>query len=169
MPSTVSAVHAEAPGGYLPTLPDIGDGQLVEEVFEGAPPAVQEHMLTQLVGRVYEAAPPALRRSLLEHLMRPLGVLSLVAVGGGVFAKLRFRGGWPELSIRMEDLQEVRPGDVLALVNHVQQMGTGFLTGLAQLLAHAPPGMAQSGAAVVLVALLLKKAQHRRSDDLLLP
>ena len=169
MPSTVSTTQAEAPGGYLPTLPDVGDGQLVEEVFEGAPPAVQEQMLTQLVGQVYEAAPPVLRRSLLEHLMRPLGVLSLVAVGSGVFAKLRFRGGWPELSIRPEDLQEVRHGDVLALVNHVQQMGSGFLVGLAQLLANAPPAMAHSGAAAVLVALLLKKAQHRRSDDLLLP
>lgn len=150
-------------------LPDIPDGQLVEEVFEGAPPAVQEQILSQLVGQVYDAAPPLLRRSLLEQLMRPLGVLSLVAVGSGVFAKIRFRSGWPQMSMRLEDLREVRHDDVLALVTHVQQMGSGALLGLAQLLAHAPPGMAHTGAAAVLAALLFKKAQNRRSDDMLQP
>lgn len=146
-------------------LPQIPVDQLVEEVFEGAPPAVQEHMLTQLVGQVYDASPPLLRRSLLEHLMRPLGVLALVAVGSGVFAKIRFRSGWPQMSMRLEDLREVHTTDVLALVNHVQQMGSGALIGLGQLLASAPPAVTHTGAAAVLAALLLKKAQSRRQED----
>jgi hypothetical protein len=146
-------------------LPNIPDDQLVEEVFDGAPPAVQEQILTQLVGQVYDAAPPLLRRSLLEHLMRPLGVLALVAVGSGVFAKIRFRSGWPQLSMRLEDLREVRQDDVVALVSHVQQMGSGAIMGLTQLLANAPPAMTHTGAAALLMALLLKKAQYRRSED----
>lgn len=161
-----AALATDDPLGTHPlALPDLPVDQLVEEVFEGAPPAVQEQMLSQLVGQVYEAAPPALRRSLLEHLMRPLGVLALVAVGSGVFAKLRFRAGWPQMHIRLEDLADVRRTDVLALVTHVQQMGSGAIVGLTQLLASAPPAVTHTGAAAVLAALLLKKAQQRRSDD----
>src|SRR4029453_2173124 len=50
----------------------------------------------KLVGEVYEAAPPRERSRLLEHLMRPLGVLSLAVVANGAFSKLRFFGGGPD-------------------------------------------------------------------------
>ena len=42
--------------------------------------------IPELVAAVYEAAPAVERGRLLEELLRPLGVLSLVAVAGGVFA-----------------------------------------------------------------------------------
>jgi hypothetical protein len=44
-----------------------------------------------LVARVYESAPFAERGHLLEPLLRPLGVLSLLGIAGGVFASVRFR------------------------------------------------------------------------------
>lgn len=50
--------------------------------------------IPQLVGAAYGAAPPEVRARMLEHLMRPLGVLSLAAVARGAFAKIRFRSGW---------------------------------------------------------------------------
>lgn len=45
---------------------------------------VSEISIAQLVGQVYEFAPPAERSRLLEHLLKPLGVLSLVAVANGL-------------------------------------------------------------------------------------
>src|SRR4051812_18284202 len=44
---------------------------------------VSEAAIAQLVGQVYEIAPPAERSRLLEHLLKPLGVLSLVAIANG--------------------------------------------------------------------------------------
>src|SRR5512133_27979 len=80
-----------------------------------------ELTVPQLVGQVYEAAPAAYRSRMLEQLLRPLGVLALVAVADGIFAKIRFRGGWPELHVRLEDAQNVRMSDVVTLVDYVQQ------------------------------------------------
>jgi hypothetical protein len=42
------------------------------------------------IGQVYESASPSLRTRMLELLMRPLGVLSLMAVANGAFAGVRF-------------------------------------------------------------------------------
>lgn len=71
--------------------------------------------IAQLVGQVCEVAPAADKGRLLEQLLRPLGVLSLVAVADRVFAKIRFRGGWPELKVRLEVAQNVQTSDVIAL------------------------------------------------------
>lgn len=80
------------------------------------PPACQTSEITigQLVGQVYEAAPPAERGRLLEHLMRPLGVLAMVVIANGIFAKIRFRSGWPEAHVRLEDVNQVQAGDITA-------------------------------------------------------
>jgi hypothetical protein len=121
-------------------------------------------MLARLVGKVFETAPPGLRGRLLEQLLQPLGVLGLVAVAGGVFAKIRFRSGWPQMSIGLEDAQNVQPQDVITLVDHVQQISGEAVNGLAQLLANSPT-MMTSAAAVVLVTLLMQRANARRLDD----
>ena len=86
----------------------------------------------QLVGEVFEAAPAVERGHLLEQLLRPLGVLSLVAVADGVFAKLRFRGGWQDFHVRLEDVQSIRTSDVISLVDYVQQVSVEVVDGLAQ-------------------------------------
>src|SRR5450830_2024112 len=99
---------------------------------------VSEITIAQLVGQVYEFAPPAERSRLLEQLLRPLGVLSLVAVANGIFAKIRFRSGWPDLHVRLEDAQNVQASDIITLVSYVQQVSVHAVDGLADMLAASP-------------------------------
>ena len=124
-------------------------------------PASNETIAT-LVGEVYESAPLEERGRVLDQLLRPLGVLSLFAVAGGLFAKIRLRGGWENFSVRPEDLQNVRASDVIALVDYVQQVSIEAVDGLAQML-RASPMMAGSAAAVLLVTLLVQRARARRA------
>lgn len=127
-------------------------------------PAAQAVQIAQLVAEVYETAPPAERSRLLEYLLRPLGVLSLVAIADGIFAKIRFRSGWPDLQVRFEDVQRIQASDVIALVERVQQVSVDSLDGLAKILV-ASPVMASSAVAAVLVTVLLQRARNRRSFD----
>jgi hypothetical protein len=80
--------------------------------------------------------------SLLEYLMRPLGVLALLPVGSGVFARIRFLSGRPDTPIGLEYLQQVRTADVMALVEYVMQRSEEFLDGLVRLL-DCVPGFTQ--------------------------
>jgi hypothetical protein len=125
-----------------------------------------EAEIAQLVGQVYAIAPPTMRTRLLEHLLKPLGVLSLVAIANGIFATIRFRSGWPDLHVRVEDAQNVQPGDVITLVSHVQQVSIHAVDGLADMLATSPV-MTGSAAAALLMTLLMQRARNRRADDVL--
>jgi len=120
-----------------------------------------EIAISQLIGKVFEAAATSERCRILEQLMKPLGVLALVAVANGVFAKLWFRSGWHELHVQPDDAQLVRTDDVISLANYVQQASTEAIDGLAQLLTVFPM-MACSAAAVMLVTVLVNRAQYRR-------
>jgi len=119
-----------------------------------------ELSIPQLVGAVFESAPAAERRRLLEQLLRPLGALSLVAIAGGIFAKLRFRGGWDDFQVRLDDAQNVKASDVIALVDHVQQVSVEAVDGLAKMLASSPV-MTGSAAAALLITLLLQRVRER--------
>lgn len=130
----------------------------------GAP--VSEAAIAQLVGQVYASAPPSVRSRLLEHLIKPLGVLSLAVVANGIFASIRYRGSWPDPKVRLEDLQSVQPRDVIALASYVQQVSVHAVDGLAQLLSSSPM-MSGSAAASLLVTLLLQRSRNRRADDAL--
>ncbi len=123
-----------------------------------------EAEIAQLVGEVYAIAPPTVRTRLLEHLLKPLGVLSLVAVANGIFANIRFRSGWPDLHVRVEDAQNVQPGDVITLVSHVQQVSIHAVDGLADMLATSPV-MTGSAAAALLMTLLMQRSRNRRAGD----
>lgn len=125
---------------------------------------VSEITIAQLVGQVYEAAPPVERSRLLEYLLRPLGVLSLVAVANGIFASIRFRSGWPDIHVRPEDAQNVEASDVITLVNHVQQVSLHAVDGLAAMLASSPV-LTSSAAAAMLMTLLMQRARTRRAGD----
>jgi hypothetical protein len=129
-------------------------------------PACQsmEVPIAQLVAQVYETAPVALRVSLLEQLLKPLGILSLMAIANGVFARIRFSSGWPDMHIRWEDAQTVQPKDVVALVERVQLVSVSSLSGMAKMIS-ASPMMAGSAAAALLVTLLMQSARNRRTDD----
>ncbi len=145
-------------------LQPIAMEQLVQDVYASAAPEAQGRMLAKLVGKVYESAPVPVRTRLLEHLLRPVGVLSLVAIANGIFAKIRFQSGWPAIPLSASLVQSVQADDVVALAYRLQQISGDALTGLTQLVADSP-SLAGSGAAAVLVALLLRRAQQRRADD----
>lgn len=112
--------------------------------------------IPQLVGQVYESGAPAERCRLLEHLMSPLGALSLALIANGVFADLRFRNGWQQLHVRIEDAQKVCADDVTALADHVQQVSTASVDALAQMLATWPV-MSSSAAAAALMAGIMRR------------
>ncbi len=134
------------------------------EPLNTLPGQASDGAIAQLVGQVYEAAPATERSRLIAHLLKPLGVLSLVALANGVFAKIRFRAGWPDLRVQVEDLQNVQSSDVIALVTRVQQISVQVVDGLAELLAASPP-MTRSAAAALLITVLLKRARNRRACD----
>lgn len=125
---------------------------------------VSDAAISQLVGQVYEIAPPAEQSRLLEHLLKPLGVLSLVAIANGIFATMRFRNDWADIHVRPEDAQNVEPSDVITLVNHVQQVSIHAVDGLADMLATSPV-MTGSTAAALLITLLVQRSRNRRADD----
>lgn len=124
---------------------------------------MSELTIPDLVAEVYEAASAVERGHLLEQLLRPLGVLSLMVIADGVFAKIRFRSGWPDLHVRLEDIQDVRASHVAALVDHAQQVSVETVDGLAQMLAGSSV-VSGSTAAGLLIALLLQRARLRRGD-----
>ncbi len=126
-----------------------------------------ESNIAQLVGEVYAAAPPAERRRLLAHLIKPLGILSLMAVANGIFASIRFRSGLADINVPLEDVQNVQVGDVITLATRVQQVSLQALDGLTQVLSNSPALMG-SAAAAVLLTVLVQRARNRRaieSDD----
>ena len=123
-----------------------------------------EANIAQLVGEVYAAAPPAERSRLLVHLIRPMGVLSLMAVANGIFASIRFRSGWSDISVPLEEVQSVQVGDVITLATRVQQVSLQALDGLTQVLSNSPTLMG-SAATAVLLAVLLQRARNRRASD----
>ena len=125
---------------------------------------MSEITIAQLVGEVYEFAPPVEKSRLLEHLLKPLGVLSIVAVANGIFANIRVRGGWQDMHIRPEDAQNVQASDVITLVNHVQQVSFHAVDGLAKVLA-ASPVMTGSAAAALLVTVMMQRNRNRRASD----
>lgn len=129
-------------------------------VAQAPTPGDPRDLVPALVGKVYEEAPLAVRGRLLEHLLKPLGVLSLVAVANGVFARISASNGWSNLKIRPEDAQHVEVNDVVALVNHVQQVSVQAVEGLTQVLT-ASPVLTGSAAVALLLTLLARQAKQR--------
>ena len=118
-----------------------------------------EGAIPELVAQVFEAAPQEEQRALLAMLLRPLGLLSLAAIGSGIFAHLRLHGGWPEFRPAVHDLQRVRSSDMVALVQHVQQVSVETVNGLAMLVKTSPI-LAGSATAAMLVALLVQRSRR---------
>ena len=115
--------------------------------------------IPELIAEVYETAPPVDRGHMLEQLLRPLGVLSLLAIADGIFLKIRFRSGWQDMHVRLEDVPGVQPAQIAALADHVQQVSIEAVDGLAQLVLGSP-SLSGSAAAMLLVGLLLRRSQR---------
>lgn len=159
--ATSSPTLAVQPG---PLSADLSSTELTLSVYDSASPAVKQRMLTQLVAQVYSSAPLTLRRHLLDRLLRPLGLLSLVTLANGIFARIRLQGEWPHLQARMEDVQNVQSSDVVALVDYVQLVSANAITGLIDVIS-ASPLATGSAAASVLLMLLMRNARRRRNED----
>lgn len=113
-----------------------------------------------LLGRVYAEAPIPLKSRLLEHLLKPLGLLSLVTVCNGAFAHLAINRDWSQMGIRPEMAQAVDAEQVMTLTGYVQQVSVQAISGLTQVLT-ASPVLQGSVAASALVALLIKRAREQ--------
>ena len=134
---------------------------LVKAVYESSPKKVQENMLNLLVGSAYEASPYLVKKSLLERLISSVGVLGLVTVAGGAFAKIRLRGGWPNVMVDPDDLRRIQKADVFALVGYVQKVSDRALVDVVHLLA-SNPALTASGAVAVLATIMLRRVPDRR-------
>lgn len=122
---------------------------------------VSNSTIANWIGQTFELAPEADRRQLLVTLLRPLGLLSLAAVAGGIFARIRLHSAWPELRVPGLDLGSLRGADVAALADHAQQVSVESVDSLAQVLAQSPV-LAGSALTALLITVLLQRAQARR-------
>ncbi len=131
-----------------------------EPVPSPLPTPCADPTVAELVGEVYAQAPGPLRSTLLEHRQRPRRLLSRVAVARGVFARLKSRTGWHDGPPSLDDLADIDPGHVTALVDHVQQVSVEAVEGLVRTIASSPL-LAGSAAAALLAALYMQRRQGR--------
>lgn len=159
-------VTLQVPPSGEPAVPvlNVPLAERVVEVYETAPPDIRSQMLTQLVVMAFTSAPPPVRKQLLEQLIRPLGLLSLAAVAGGTFAKIRLRSGWQDLQVQIEDVQNLNVSDLAALVDHVQQVSVETMASVARLIA-ASPWTVGSAVAAVLISALIRHSRTGRVDS----
>ena len=126
------------------------------------PLGTQHTSIPQLVGAAFDAASAPDRARLIEPLLRPLGILSVVTVAGGIFAGLRLRGGWQELQVRVEDIQQVGAADVVALARHAEQISVDVFDNLLRAVL-ASPELAGSAAGVLLLSAIVRRLVARRA------
>jgi hypothetical protein len=119
-----------------------------------------EALVPHLVGQVFETATPKMKCALVDALLRPLGALSVVAVAGGVFGRIRFHPRWPHLEDDPDIVSRVRSADIVALVNHAQQVSFAVLDNLARVV-DSSPAMTYSAAAALLTAILIRRQKQR--------
>lgn len=125
---------------------------------------ISDARVAQLIGQLYTCGPATEQSRLLEHLLQPLGVLSLAAVANGIFAQFRLSTGWQDTHTRAEQAQQIRSNDVVALVNHVQQVQVEAVDGLLKILLSSPV-MAGSAPAASLVSVLAQRTRARRAKS----
>jgi len=145
-------------------LTDTDIKKLACENYDAAPESEKDHIVAVLVADVYREAPLGVRCHLLRHLLKPLGVLSLVTVANGIFADILFRSGLTNLQVAMDDAKEVQATDVSVLVDYVQNVSKQAVNSLVHVIS-AQPLLSGSAAAMILVAVLMNRAKFRRADD----
>ena len=117
-------------------------------------------LVPALVGQVYQEASLVERSRLLEQLVKPLGLLSLVAVARGIFARLMLSRRGRETTVRPEDTRDIEAADVVTLAQRVQQVSMQALDNLAPVLG-ALSLATGSAAAKHLLAILAQEAARR--------
>lgn len=117
--------------------------------------------ISQLVGQLYECAPAAEQARLLEHLLNPLGALARVTVAQGAFAECLFRTGWRESQVHLRDPPNLRIGDIIELVDYVQEVSVQSVDALVELV-KAWPVIASSVTSDLLIAELMQRVKLNR-------
>jgi hypothetical protein len=138
--------------------------ELIHDLCVSATQPVRANIVALLFGKVCMTVPLAERGMLIKQLMQPMGLWSLAAIANGVFASIRFQGSFNNRQPRMEDVQAIEEKDVVALVDHVQQVSTHALNGMAQILTSSPV-LAGSAAAIALIKILVDLERSSRDDD----
>jgi hypothetical protein len=112
--------------------------------------------IPELVSAVYEESPASLRTQLLECLMRPLGPLAVVAIGGGAFRHLLHRLRPEAAPISPDEVRRITPEQVLELTRYVEQCSPGALRRIGALIADYPIGVVTTSGVALLIALGLE-------------
>lgn len=123
-------------------------------------PSLHSDRVPELVAQVFEEAPASVRGRLLEHLLKPLGLLSLAAVANGVFARVALGDGWYQPHVSADDARRINAMDVIALVHHVQQVSVQAVEGLVSVISTSPL-LTGSATAAMLLSILHKQSQSR--------
>lgn len=112
--------------------------------------------IAKVVSRVYRTANGGVRADMLAYLLRPLGVLGLVSVASGAFARLVRRDGLVPDTISPEDMVRYSSEQIRELTMFVHEVNPDALQPLIEQLAQNGMGIAAlSTAALVML--------HRRS------
>jgi hypothetical protein len=109
--------------------------------------------IARLVSRVYRAANGALRADMLAHLLRPLGVLGLVSVASGAFARLVRRDGPVPDTISAEDIVRYSSEQIRELTIFVHEVNPDALQALVEQLAQNGMGIAALSTAALVMLL----------------
>jgi len=116
--------------------------------------------MAKVVSCVYRSANDALRADMLKHLLRPLGVLGLVAVASGAFARLVRRDGLVPDTISAEDVVRYSSEQIRELTVFVHEVNPDALQALVEQLTQNGMGIAALSTAAL---LMLHSSAPRRS------
>jgi hypothetical protein len=123
----------------------------------------QRFEIARVVSRVYRAANGALRADMLAHLLRPLGVLGLVSVASGAFARLVRRDGLVPDTISAEDMVRYSSEQIRELTVFVHEVNPQALQSLAEQLAQNSMGIAALSTAALLMLLRTTRGRSAAS------
>lgn len=121
--------------------------------------------IARLVSRVYRAADGRVRADMLAHLLRPLGVLGLVSVASGAFARLMRRDGLLPQTISAEDIVRYSGEQVRELALFAHEVNPEALQPLVEQLTQNGMGIAALSTAALVMLLRRSQAGSALSRD----
>lgn len=116
--------------------------------------------IARVVSRVYRAANGAARADMVAHLLRPLGLLGLVSVASGAFARLVRRDGVVPDTISAEDIVRYSSEQIRELTIFVHEVDPDALRTLLEQLAQNGMGIAALSTAAL---VMLHRSSRGRS------
>ena len=131
---------------------------------DGDANARERFAIARVVSRVYRAANGAVRADMLAHLLRPLGVLGLVAVASGAFARLVRRDGLVPDTISAEDIVRYSSEQIRELTMFVHEVNPDALQPLIEQLAQNGMGIAAVSTAALVMLHRRSRARSALSD-----